>query len=130
MDHNLNQETIVSIKEIGNLPGRSGFVRELFDLFSQQSEQTTKNLLAAVGERDIKLVKYLAHRLKGSSAMIGATQLSLEAESIENLVEDPSCNIEALTLSAQSLQKIRSRTLQELERELFSTPRERHLEMS
>lgn len=55
-------------------------------------------------------------------------QLSQEAELIESFAHDPGCNVEALKLSAQSLQSLRRITLKELERELFPFPIEAALE--
>lgn len=63
--------------------GEENFVREMLDLFCGHTESGISELNKAFSEKNIEIIKQKAHGLKGSSANIGAINLSELFETLE-----------------------------------------------
>jgi HPt (histidine-containing phosphotransfer) domain-containing protein len=66
-------------------PGTPSIVDELIGLFLQITPTQIAGLEAALGAKDLKALKAVAHSLKSSSGNLGARKLSQIAQNIENL---------------------------------------------
>ena len=64
-------------------PGEADFVTELIDLFLEEAASDLKALHRALLKHDAVEIARVAHRLKGSSANMGATQMAALAEELE-----------------------------------------------
>ena len=72
-----------SLEEIQK-PGEADFVTELIDLFLEEAAADLKALHQAFLKQDAGGIARVAHRLKGSSANMGATQMAALAEELED----------------------------------------------
>jgi HPt (histidine-containing phosphotransfer) domain-containing protein len=70
----INAEQLLGLREL-NQPGEKDFVSELIDIFCQQSPPILSELESAVAQLNFVSIEKLAHKLKGSSANIGAARL-------------------------------------------------------
>jgi two-component system, sensor histidine kinase and response regulator len=89
----IDQAQIASLREIQQ-PGEPDLLTELIDLFLNEAASDLKALRKALIEDDAAEVKRLTHRLKGSSANMGATQLAAIAGELES--KDPTKETSAL----------------------------------
>jgi PAS domain S-box-containing protein len=71
----IDQAQLQSLREVQG-PAAADFVTELIDLFLADASQHLKALRVALTKHDAFEIERLAHRLKGSSASIGATRMS------------------------------------------------------
>ena len=117
----LDLEIIESIRDVGDVRDSDGFARELFDLFSEQSDLAVRELTSAVSRDDLAQVRYFAHRLKGSAANIGARALSRQAEELENVARGDGDG-ESLRGLTVSLGKLREESLRALAASLLGSP--------
>ena len=99
----LDMDVVTSIRELGSFRPDDTFVGDLFELFKQQSERTSKGLVAAATDGDFAQVRSCAHLLKGSAANIGARQMSHQAVAIEATARSSPCDVDALTTAVQSI---------------------------
>jgi CheY-like chemotaxis protein/HPt (histidine-containing phosphotransfer) domain-containing protein len=81
----IDQVQLASLREIRQ-PGVD-FVTELIDLFLNEATSHLKALHEAVMKHDAVEIQRMAHRLKGSSANMGATQMAALSEELES--KDP-----------------------------------------
>ena len=82
----IDHDQLASLEEIQK-PGEADFVTELIDLFLEESTSDLKALHQALSNHDEAGVARVAHRLKGSSANMGAMQMASLAEELEG--KDP-----------------------------------------
>ena len=82
----IDQVQMSSLREIR----QPNFVIELIDLFLDKAASDLKALHDALAREDVFEIRQLAHRLKGSSANIGATQMATLSAALES--KDPSQN--------------------------------------
>ncbi|HEY9783354.1 MAG TPA: PAS domain S-box protein [Leptolyngbyaceae cyanobacterium] len=61
------------------------FEFELLQMFVEDAQACLSAIKAAIAANDFKLIQSLAHKLKGSSANVGATTLYLDAQKLEKL---------------------------------------------
>ena len=61
------------------------FEFELLQMFVEDAQACLSAIKAAIAANDFKLIQSLAHKLKGSSANVGATSLYLDAQKLEKL---------------------------------------------
>ena len=54
-------------------------------MFVEDAQACLSAIKAAIAVNDFKLIQSLAHKLKGSSANVGATTLYLDAQKLEKL---------------------------------------------
>jgi len=76
--------------------GDFGFVQQLIEIFLPDCLTKLEGLLSAVESEDAEAMKYIAHSVKGSSALIGATQLHQHCIDLEEKVAEagvPACAI-------------------------------------
>ena len=71
----LDKSCLNSLREVQR-PGEADFVTELIDLFLVEVTLQLEALHEALRNADAFEIERLAHRLKGSSASLGATQLA------------------------------------------------------
>jgi HPt (histidine-containing phosphotransfer) domain-containing protein len=82
--------------------------------FDQNSQQLIARLQQAIRDRALEEIALAAHTLKGSSAAVGAQQLSKQAVKMEALVGDN--DLGAAQGLIEQMQLTLSQTLQEFER--------------
>ena len=82
----IDQAQLASLREIQQ-PGEADFVTELIDLFLNEATSHLKALHEALMTDDAVEIQRVAHRLKGSSANMGATQMAALSEELES--KDP-----------------------------------------
>jgi len=97
-----------------------GFAEELLKLFVEQSELAVRSIGEATARADFDVVKYYAHRLKGSAANVGARQLSRKASELEELAKDGALDEDRVRVLLDELSQVREASLTELRR-LFGT---------
>ena len=110
----LDTNTIDAIRTMGTPSDADDFTRELFQAFIDQSEIVIRDLLVAVVKKRPDQVKSLAHRLRGSSANVGASALSIQAERIESTVGGDVSDTR-IKMAVLELQSIFRKTVRELE---------------
>ena len=76
----IDQAQFDSLKEIQ----QPAFMTELIDLFLDEAAAHLKDLHKALTRKDAVEIQRVAHRLKGSSANIGATQMAALSDELEN----------------------------------------------
>jgi two-component system, sensor histidine kinase and response regulator len=80
----LNMETLNSLREL-QVEGDPDILKELVDLFMEDTPKRIEEIRNAVLRGDTATVKRVAHTLKGSSANLGAQRMSRVAMQIETL---------------------------------------------
>lgn len=70
----LNVEQLESLKDL-NEPGEPDVISELIDLFEGNSPKTLSDIHQAIVDEDRDSLVGFAHKMKGSSANLGAEQL-------------------------------------------------------
>jgi HPt (histidine-containing phosphotransfer) domain-containing protein len=111
----VDPEIIDSIREIGAARENDHFTHELYGLFAEQSDLALRELAAAIARRDLKQMRYYAHRLKGSAANIGACALARQAEELESAADDgATLDHEHLVNVTRKLVPLREQSLQAL----------------
>jgi HPt (histidine-containing phosphotransfer) domain-containing protein len=98
------------IDELSLMDNDGSFLKELVELFSQDSESSLTELQDSLREGDLVNVKKVAHRLKGSALSIGANRLAALANEIE-LEPEP----DHIDGSAARLSSLRNETINELQ---------------
>lgn len=78
----IDQAQLASLREIQQ-PGAADFVTELIDLFISEATLQIQALREAVRSEDAAEIQRLAHRLRGGSANMGATQMAALAEGLD-----------------------------------------------
>ncbi len=78
----LDTDQLNSLKEL-NEPGEADLVAELVEIYVSQSPQTLKELRSAISSKDVGQAEKLAHKLKGSSANLGALRVCSICEGME-----------------------------------------------
>lgn len=76
----IDQIQMASLREIR----QPNFVVELIDLFLSKAALDLSAMHKALSRGDVSAIQQLAHRLKGSSANIGATQMASLSEALES----------------------------------------------
>ncbi|MET1255058.1 Hpt domain-containing protein [Aliikangiella maris] len=96
MSQYLDQNIIAELKEImaDDLP-------MLFEAYLEDSSRNLNSLAQAIDTQDADQVRRIAHSIKGSSRNVGATDLALQCEQLENAAKD-----KILDNSQQALQNI------------------------
>lgn len=79
------------------------FEYELLEIFVQDAQQSLAKLENAIATRSIQAVQDTAHSLKGASANVGASALSLAARQLEQITRS-----EELAKAPMLLQQIRT----------------------
>ena len=82
----IDQAQLTSLRELQQ-PGEADFVTELIDLFLDEATSQLKALHGALMKDDAVEIQRVAHRLKGSSASMGAMQMAALFEELES--KDP-----------------------------------------
>lgn len=89
----MNEETTVVVdidglrRAVAASGGDEAFVAELTAVFTSDLDLSLSALLKALTRGDEKLVRKVAHRIKGGAAAIRATPLRLAAEALERASE-------------------------------------------
>src|SRR3979409_1292532 len=78
----LDPAQLASLRQIQN-PGETDFVTQLIELFLDEATVTLTALHEAVVSDQPAEIRRLAHRLKGSSGNLGATQMAALAQHLE-----------------------------------------------
>jgi len=78
----LDPAQLASLRQIQN-PGETDFVTQLIELFLEEATVTLTALHEAVISDQPAEIRRLAHRLKGSSGNLGATQMAALAQDLE-----------------------------------------------
>lgn len=76
--------TIDAIRNMGDPSDGDEFVRELLQMFTDQTQLALTEMVAAGARQDVEKVKFLSHRLKGSAANVGAIAVSAQAKLVES----------------------------------------------
>jgi two-component system sensor histidine kinase/response regulator len=84
--------------------GGDDFVTDLLASFRQNSRRSLASLRGALAARDLAKMELPAHGLKGSSAMLGALQLSQVTSELERVVK--SCTEDDLPASMARLEEV------------------------
>ena len=114
----LDQNALESIRQL-QTEIESNLLNELIDLFISESPKLIDTIEQAVRAKDAKTIQFAAHRLKGSSAYLGASRVcilcsEIEEQSRENLLNQLSFTVPALkteyhrAMLALNLEKQRS----------------------
>ncbi len=109
----LDTEQLNSLKEL-NEPGESDLVAELVEIYINQSPQTLNELKTSIASKDVVQTEKLAHKLKGSSANLGALRVCSICESMEEKarlgnLDYSTQNIENLEREHKSLVEVLAR---------------------
>ena len=97
------------IDELSLMDDDGSFLRELVDLFAQDSESSLKEIQSSLAAGDQANVKKLAHRLKGSALSIGASRLGALASEIELAPEE-----DLMSDAVEQLAPLHTETINEL----------------
>ena len=89
----IDQAQVTSLRGLQQ-PGEADFVTELIDLFLNEATSQLKALQEALVKDDAVEIQRVAHRLKGSSASMGAMQMAALFEELES--KDPGKNVKDL----------------------------------
>lgn len=65
-------------------PGEPSALQEILDVFADDGRQVLARLQAAAAEGDPEATRRAAHRMKGASANVGATELAAALAAIEH----------------------------------------------
>ncbi|HSI74427.1 MAG TPA: Hpt domain-containing protein [Lunatimonas sp.] len=89
MDSQEHSEKLYNLSNLEEISGESeDFIRQMIILFLDQAASSISGLEKAVAEKDIALIKNLAHQLKPSVDNFRIDDLSRWIREIENLAEN------------------------------------------
>ena len=100
----IDHAQLASLGEIQK-PGEADFVTELIDLFLEEAASDLKALHQALLKQDAVDIARVAHRLKGSSANMGATQMAALAKELEG--KDPAKDARKLVALQNEFELVR-----------------------
>lgn len=85
--------------ELQGLHTRTGGIAEVVALFSQDGPRQVSALRSAARQHDFEMLRRVAHTLRGSSSMLGATRVAGLCEQIEHAADgqDPAGASDAVT---------------------------------
>lgn len=118
MDTILDHSVVNAIKELGDHRSNDSLLHELFDLFMTQVELAQTALKVAVDECDLNKIRQHAHKLKGSSANLGAAHLASRCHLLEQLAKQSVADPAALRVALSQVEAAITRTVESLKAEL------------
>lgn len=101
-----------SLREIGR--GDEEFVRAVVRRFKESGEKLIPEAGERVKNQDWGRVAQIVHRLKGSALAIGAPQLAVVCEGIEDVLRNPTESLEVDSIDLESLHHTWEKTCAEL----------------
>ena len=85
-DNSIDPTALEKIREL-QCEGEPDIVQEFIDIYLVKTPPLVENLRKAIGLSDSKRIQYLAHTIKGSSALIGAISMV----KLSAMLEERSC---------------------------------------
>jgi HPt (histidine-containing phosphotransfer) domain-containing protein len=100
----------VDLKRLHEVSGNDpDFVKTLIHIFLENTEQCLTTLERALERSDLEQIRLQAHTIRGACSNAGARDLSVLAETIENLTKDPCANFDSSLVTGlkEEFQKVR-----------------------
>lgn len=107
----LDKDILNNIREL-QTGDEEDLLSELIDVYKKDSKQTMTGLIASIGQGDFVAIKRAAHRLKGSSANLGGSELAAMCRKLETAAEEG--NTQKLAGLLPELKETYSQTVKEM----------------
>ena len=88
MEMEANKKSITDLSYLKDLAkGDNGFIREMIQVFIEQTPEAINNLEKHLANKDWKMVRAVAHKMKPSFSFVGLKELHTIANSVEEYAE-------------------------------------------